>query len=343
MTAPLPDPPAAEDLGSPPERLPQPQAAVGPGRVPDFFIVGQAKCGTTALHAILGQHPGIFMSDVKEPQFFATDARPSVSRPSRWVPQTLEDYKALYSGARPEQLVGDASTRYIWSRTAPGLIAQARPEARIIMILREPAGFIRSQHLQMVANRVEDQASLRRALELEDARRRGEQLPEYVRHQPMMVMYRERAAFLQQVQRYHAAFPREQVLVLIYEEFRRDNLATVRQILEFLELPTDVELKAVEANPTFGRRVDLDKRLLDVAFGRGAASAAAKRVIKALVPRGARRATFRRVEKLTIAPAAASDEELMLELRRSFRDDVGELGAYLGRDLVSLWGYDRLG
>ncbi len=331
--------PSVPDVAAAPGGARRPAA----GRVPDFFIVGHAKCGTTALHAILAQHPRIFMSDVKEPQFFATDMPLQIARASRWVPQTMEDYMALYSGARPEQLVGDASTRYIWSRTAPELIAEARPDARIIMILREPAGFIRSQHLQMVANRVEDQASLRRALELEDARRRGEHLPEYGRRQPKMLMYREQAAYLEQLHRYHASFPRERVLVLIYEDYRRDNLATVRQILEFLELPADVELRPVEANPTTSRRVGLDKQLLALAFGRGRAAAAGKRVIKALVPRSARRATFRRLEKLTIAPPEAPDEELMLSLRRSLHDDVRALSDYLGRDLVSLWGYDRLG
>jgi len=315
----------------------------GAGRIPDFFIVGHAKCGTTALHAMLDQHPGIFMSDVKEPQFFATDMPLHVARPSRWVPQTIEDYAALYSGARADQLAGDASTRYIWSRTAPGLIAAARPDARIIMILREPAGFIRSQHLQMVVNRVEDQPSLRKALELEDARRRGEHLPEYGRHQPRMLMYREQAAYVEQVRRYHDAFGREQVLVLIYEDFRAENLATVRQILEFLELPADLELRPVEANPTTGRRVGLDKQLLALAFGRGRRAAAAKRVIKAVVPRRARRAGFRRLERLTIAPAEAPDEELMDALREELAPGVHELSDYLQRDLVSLWGYDRLG
>jgi hypothetical protein len=323
------------------------------GRVPDFFIVGQPKCGTTALHAILDQHPGIFMSDVKEPQFFATDVRPGVSRPSRWLPQTFEEYVSLYSDAAAGQLVGDASTMYIYSRTAAGLIAQERPDARIVVLLREPASFIRSLHLQLVANRVEDQ-SLRRALELEDARRGGESLPEYVRSQPMtsasssrsvsprMVLYRQRANYLEQIQRYHAVFPREQVLVLVYEEFRRDNLATVRRILDFLDLPADVELHAVEANPTLGRRVGIDRRLLALAFGRGRGAAAAKRVIKALVPQAARRATYRRVEKMTAARPAPPDEELMLDLRRSFEPDVRALSAYLDRDLVSLWGYDEL-
>src|SRR6266487_3409418 len=87
------------------------------GRIPDFFIVGHAKSGTTALYEMLRRHPQIYMPDFKEPWFFATDMRPRFM-PARAgaLPQTLEEYMSLFAGARPDQRAGEASASYLWSR-----------------------------------------------------------------------------------------------------------------------------------------------------------------------------------------------------------------------------------
>src|ERR1700677_1586774 len=161
---------------------PPPAAAGAPrGRVPDFFIVGHPKCGTTALYLMLRSHPGVFMSEVKEPQFFATDQRSRLSRwgeqPSARRPRTLDAYRSLFAAAGAEQLVGEASPQYLRSRAAPSAIAALRPDPRIIAILREPASFLRSFHLQMVSSRVETETDFKTAIVLEDDRRAGRRIP----------------------------------------------------------------------------------------------------------------------------------------------------------------------
>ena len=88
-------------------------------RVPDFFIVGHAKSGTTALYEMLRGHPQIYMPEEKEPWYFATDMRPRFKHPMAGAaPETLEEYLALFADAGPEQIIGEASTSYLWSRTA---------------------------------------------------------------------------------------------------------------------------------------------------------------------------------------------------------------------------------
>src|SRR5689334_21545764 len=119
-------------------------AAAIAARAPDFFIVGHAKSGTTALYEMLRRHPEIYMPELKEPWFFATDMRPRFHpRRAGVPPQTLEEYMALFAGAGEGQRIGEASSSYLWSRTAAAGIAAVRPEARIIAILREPASFLR--------------------------------------------------------------------------------------------------------------------------------------------------------------------------------------------------------
>src|SRR3989442_12151635 len=124
------------------------------GRVPDFFIVGQHKSGTTALYEILRRHPQIFMPDLKEPRFFASDLRPLMGSDAA-LPDTLDDYTALFEPAALGQRVGEASPSYLRSHVAAACIAEINPHARIVAILRDPASLVRSLHLQLLKEHVE--------------------------------------------------------------------------------------------------------------------------------------------------------------------------------------------
>ncbi len=312
------------------------------GRVPDFFIVGHAKSGTTALYEMLKRHPQIYMPEGKEPWFFSSDMalrfqRRRVGRP----PETLEDYMSLFADARPGQLVGEASSSYLWSRTAAAAIAQVRPDARIIALLREPASFLRSLHLQLLQNHVEAEQDLRKAISLEQARREGKRVPRRS-HRPQLLQYADHVRYVEQLRRYHELFGPEQVLVLIYEDFRRDNEATVRAVLRFLELDDTHPIEVMKVNPTIRMRSQqLDDLVHSVSVGRSPIARAAKAVVKGLTPAGAARKLLRATQRHVVyGDPAPPDEEFMLELRRRFKGEVVALSEYLDRDLVALWGYE---
>ncbi len=312
--------------------------------IPDFFIVGHAKCGTTAMYEMLRTHPQVYMPELKEPAYFATDLRTRFQRRAAGpLPQTLEDYLGLFSGAGEGQRVGEASSLYLWSREAAAGIAGVRPDARIIAVLREPASFLRSLHLQLVQNHIETEKRLGRAIALEPARRQGKRIPRRsVR--PQALLYSERVRYTDQVRRYREAFPPEQVLVLVYEEFRRDNEGTVRQVQRFLEIDDTLPIETTEANPTVRLRShQLDDLVNSVSVGQGPVSRAVKQSIKAVVPGELRGRALRAAQRRFVhAVPEPPDEELMLALRRRFKPEVQALSEYLGRDLVALWGYDRI-
>jgi len=314
-------------------------------RIPDFFIVGHAKSGTTALYEMLRRHPQIYMPEAKEPWFFATDMRPRF-QPARAgaTPETLDEYMSLFGQARPEQRVGEASSSYLWSHTAAGRIAEVQPAARIIAILREPASFLRSLHLQLLQTHVESTRDLRKAISLESARRRGERVPRRS-HRPQLLQYTEHVRYVEQLRRYHAVFPAEHVLVLIYEDFRRDNEGTVRRVLRFLEVDDTAPVEVMQANPTvLMRSQQLDDLVHAVSVGRGPLSQAAKATVKALTPRQLRRDVLRVTQRRVVhASPRPPDEDLMVELRRRFKPEVMALSEYLDRDLIELWGYDSVG
>jgi hypothetical protein len=314
-------------------------------RIPDFFIVGHPKSGTTALYEMLRAHPGVFMPELKEPWFFATDMRPRFQPPrSASPPETLDQYTRLFDGASAGQLAGEASTAYLLSHSAAERIAAVRPDARIIAILREPASFLRSLHLQLLRTHVEGSKRFADAIRLEPARREGRRVPRRS-HRPQLLLYSDHVRYVEQLKRYHALFPAEQVLVLIYDDFRNDNAATVRRVLRFLELGDEVAVDAREANPTViqMRSQQLDEMMNIISVGRGPVSRAAKAGLKAITSSGLRRAAMRFTQRrLIYGRPQPADERLMLELRRRFKPQVVELSAYLDRDLVSLWGYERL-
>ncbi len=150
--------------------------------------------------------------------------------------------------------------------------------------------------------------------------------------------------YVEQLRRYHECFPREQVLVLIYDDFRADNDGTVREVLRFLGVDDAVQLEAVETNRSVRTRNTGMSRVVDsVAAGSGTFGGAVNRAIKTVTPRSLRRRALRTThERLLYADPEAPDEELMLELRRRYAPQVAAFSEYLDRDLVSLWGYDGL-
>jgi len=305
-------------------------------RTPDFFIVGHHKCGTTALYETLRAHPQIYMPSLKEPRYFASDLR-SQFEPVRSgrLPETLEQYLALFDDAREGQLKGEASPSYLRSRTAARAIAELQPAARIIAILREPVSFVRSLHLQMLQDHVERTTDLRRAIAAEERIIDGQRVRRYTDH----------LHYVEQLRRYHAVFPREQVLVLIYEDFRADNRATLLRVLRFLGVDDDLAIQTVEANPSVRvRSAWLHLLVARLYAGRGRVASSLKRVVQTVTPPELRRAALQRLRRaLVYGEPRQADEELTLELRRRFKPEVVALSEYLDRDLVSQWGYRDVG
>jgi hypothetical protein len=308
-------------------------------RLPDFFIVGQSKSGTTALYEILREHPQIYMSVPKEPVFMASDHHQGLWAMVRTRPRTLEDYLALFAGAGPEQRAGEASSVYLWSQTAAANIAALQPQARIVAILREPASFLRSLHLQMVQNHIETVKDLGKALALEDGRRRGVNVPRGCVW-PQALLYSERVRYVEQLRRFGEVFAPANVLVLIYDDFRADNEGTVRRVLDFLGVDDAVPILSREANPTVRlRSKGLDDLIHRASVGRGPVMRGVKVGIKAVTSRRLRHRALGMRGSVVYGRPRVPDEQLMLELRRRFKGEVEALGDYLDRDLVELWGY----
>jgi hypothetical protein len=200
---------------------------------PNFFIVGAPKCGTTALYEYLRHHPNIFMSEVKEPHFFAKDlgSYPRI--------KTLEDYTELFTRSTDRHSsVGEASVYYLRSAVALANIRAFNPEAKIIAMFRNPVDMVHSLHSQLLYWSEEVERDFEAAWRLQERRSRGLDLPPGSRG-GFLVQYHEVGRFGTQTERVLSVFPAEQVKLILYDDFTASPASVYTDVVEFLEIPHD--------------------------------------------------------------------------------------------------------
>ena len=201
-------------------------------RIPDFFIVGAPKCGTTAIYSYLGSHPGVFLPKLKEPHYFSFDL-PELKRITGG-----EAYRLLFVSAPDGALVGEASASYLFSSCAIEHVMAHNPRARIIAILRNPIDMAYALHAERLYNLNEDVADFEEAWSLQEERASGRCIPKHCR-EPRLLQYRAVCSFAVQIERLFRAVPEEQRAVFLFEEFTRRPGETYSEILQLLKLPDD--------------------------------------------------------------------------------------------------------
>ena len=196
-------------------------------RKPDFFIVGAPKCGTTSLYYYLRQHPQIFMPEYKEPHFFGKDLN---KRSDEFI-YDEEKYLTLFKNAESDQKIGEASTFYLYSESAPGEIKEFNPNAKIIIMLRNPIDFLHSLHSQLLFSGNENVADFNEALKLEEDRLQGKNLPENIDMVDKVYYKKHVSRIPEQIQNYIEIFGVENVTILILEDLQTDPASCYKKIL----------------------------------------------------------------------------------------------------------------
>jgi hypothetical protein len=204
---------------------------------PNFLVVGAARCGTTGLVEGLRSHPQVFVTDPKEPHYFALHKRgahftaPGDEHTINRVAVTDRDaYLALYPQEHDYLALGDASvsTMYYPEDALPEVI-EMNPRMRLVVMLREPVARAYSSHQYMRARGLEPVEDFLAAVELEEERKRAGW--HHIWHYTSMSFYADSLEAL------YAAVPREQVGVWFYDDLNADYEGTVGQILRFLGVP----------------------------------------------------------------------------------------------------------
>ena len=291
---------------------------------PNLFLVGAPKSGTTALYTYLARHPQIFMSPRKELHFFGRDLEYGSERMSE------ARYLSFFSAALNEKWIGEASVFSLYSETAAAEIAAFSPDARIIVMLREPVDMLHALHGENLFNEREDIRDFAAALAAEPARRAGRCIPPhctFVRG----LYYMEIARYAGQLRRFLEKFGSDRVHVILFDEFKENPAAVYRNVLDFLAVDSgfDAGFEVVNAS----------RELRSPAFRRFYADPPSwAKLPFRILPRSARARIARAIRALNARPARrpAVPPDLALRLRSEFSDEVRDLGDLLGRDL-SAW------
>lgn len=187
---------------------------------PNFFIVGATRCGTSSLYEYLNKTSGIFMSEIKEPAFF------SISITRRKPVDDEDEYLKLFQNSKIDQPIGEASTRYFIDPKSPLLIKQKIPQAKIIILLRDPVERAFSSYLYYL--RRENPQSfhdvMKKSMETDLS---GDYL---------LCLVIKGGLYYESVKKYIDVFGSDSVKILFYEEFFSDIENNFKDLLRFLEI-----------------------------------------------------------------------------------------------------------
>jgi len=296
--------------------------------IPNFFIVGAPKCGTTTIASLLADHPEVYVPPAKELKYFGQDVYPE-----RQI-KTLDEYLDNFAGVS-EKLRGEASPWYLYSEEAANEILELSPQAKIIIILRNPIEMVASNHGQNVLNRAEPILDLQEALRAEPFRWKGQRMPRNIPKDSRYIhgfLYMHMAHYARHIRCYQAVFGRESVHVIFLEELARNQAGTFAEVCRFLGIGEVSAMPQRRLNTSRGVRSRAITKMI-IEPPRQLVAAA-----KLVMPAHIRRSLLDRIWSANIKPGEREPMpgHLRLELAERFADEVSELEKLLDVDL-SKW------
>jgi len=300
----------------------------------NLFIVGAHKAGTTAIYKCLDASNDIFFPVIKEPSYFYLENRSAetigpfgVDKYSTAQISDIDSYTRLYKKGGRAKYRGDASTIYMYGKVADK-IKRYNPNAKIIISLREPVSRAYSAYNYVRMEQLEPLDTFLQAVAAEEKRINLNWGPDW--------HYLSRGYYYEQVKSFIDEFGRDNVLVLFFEEFVRNQEKMIEPLEDFLgiELPS----RAVEkVNDTYIAAGYWDRCFRQFI----AAPSGLKSILKNIIPLQLRRKLveyllYERTWGRGKRPVKLGDDDL-IRIKRAFDADVESLERLLGRDIRGIW------
>ncbi len=229
--------------------------------LPNFFILGAAKCGTTSLYHNLKNHPDIYMSPIKEPCFFCETFQ---------IVKNPIAYHRLFDAAEKETLIGEASHVYFTSPGTAMVLRSFFPAAKFVLILRHPADRAYSLYHHMRRYGYETIATFEKALAAEEKRFQSSFFRKHCNQYIYNFFYFRSGLFGEQMERYLALFDQSQFYIVTLTQLKEAPLATIQGIFDFLDVRSNFtpEMKVLNMGET--TRFSLVQNLLNLKLRRPA-------------------------------------------------------------------------
>jgi len=213
-------------------------------RKPNLFIVGEPKCGTTALWNMFEQHPQVFTEEIKEVNYFSQDLTDKwfkdEPRLLKYFKKTEGEYLKVFEHAKNEKYILDASVINLFSKESARKIYKFNPEAKIIAIFREPIDFLRAYHIFRQGPLQETEPDFFKALGNEDKYKKE--------GKPSYLYYSEWIKYDEHLERYLKIFNIKQIKVIIYEDFKKDNKGVFNEICDLLDIEKNLPISFKRVN-----------------------------------------------------------------------------------------------
>jgi hypothetical protein len=295
--------------------------------LPNFLIIGAGKAGTRSLYSYLQQHPEVYMSPIKETNFFALEGEeinfkgPKANQEiNSWSINNLEDYQKMFDSVQSEKAIGEASPLYLYSPKAPDRIKHYIPHAKLIAVLRNPAERAFSNYNYFSIPEVEP-LSFENALQAETERINNQW--EWIWH------YKNLGFYYSQLQRYYKIFSPNQIKVYLYEDIQADSQKVISDLFDFIGVdPNFIPNTYKKYNVTYKVK---SKALLNF-FEK---PNLIKNFIRNLVPDTIRKPMAAKVYRSNLVKPQL-EPKIISELIEVYREDILRLQDLIQRDL-SAW------
>lgn len=295
-------------------------------KLPNFFILGAPKCGTTSLARWLDDHERIYLSPFKEPFYFSEDVLKKI--------ETWEQYQTLFEEAHDDHIaVGEATTVYLFSKTAVQHIEKTFEDPLYIVMVRNPVDMAYSLHEQQFYCLNEDLEDFEKAWRLSPERRAGKSVPPECKS-AILLDYQAFCLLGDQIERLYSLVPQSRVLVITLDDIKLDPLKEYKRAIQYLGVPYDGR----EAFPAYNQA----KKWRNRWQGR------LVRKISAMISSLKHKKLFRKIPSLGFVDLLKSktlvyqkrppmSDDFREELKNYYRADVAKLSDLLGRDFLTLW------
>jgi hypothetical protein len=270
--------------------------------LPNFLIIGAAKAGTTSLYHYLRQHPDVFMSAVKEPRYYWQEGVAE----GRLEIFGREAYERLFDDVTSQRAVGEATTHYLNSPTAPERIAADLPEVKLIVSLRNPADRAYSSYLGRLQGGEE-------RCGVEEAMKPGS-------------YYVESSRYHASLSRYFESFARDRIKVILFDDLVANPRAVMQELFEFLGVDAtfDVDVNATHNRAAVPRWRVANQVLLKTGL-----------FVHRLLPSAMRNTGITSwIQRLFLRRPEPLAADLRRQLLEYFRDDIGQTAELIGRPLA---------
>jgi hypothetical protein len=284
--------------------------------LPNFMIIGVAKAGTTSLYHYLDQHPQVFMCPDKGTNFFGYED----ARHWRWLDESaapslqnfpvrsMQEYLVRFSGVKNEIAIGEVSPQYLRCPTAAQRIYDCIPNVKLVASLRNPAERAFSGFLMRT--------------------RRGEVVKAYDEELTPESSHVRESFYYRRLKRYFDLFPKEQIKVYIFDEFKKEPSKVIADLFAFVGVDHTFQPDMTTThNPAAVPKIRILNRLF---FDPNLI-----RITKSLVPAGMQEMA-KKIQQKNLKPAPKLPPDLRARLIDIYREDIQQLEILLDRDL-SAW------